>query len=95
MSKFLWSRMQAEHARIMEMWGVDPSQRGAAMTNFVIGIAVAALVVAIILPIAFNQFFSVNTGSWDAQTILIWGIIPLVVILGVVLFFLNRADDQA
>lgn len=70
-------------------------QRGASMTSYVIGIAVAALVVAIITPIAFGQFFAVDTGSWDAQTILIWGIIPLVVILAIVLFFLNKADDQA
>lgn len=69
--------------------------RGASMTSYVIGIAVAALVVAIIVPIAFGQFFSTDTGSWDAQTILIWGIIPLVVILAIVLFFLNKADDQA
>lgn len=70
-------------------------QRGASMSSYVIGIAVAALIVAIIIPIAFGQFFSVNTGSWDAQTVLIWGIIPLVIILAIVLYFLNKADDQA
>jgi hypothetical protein len=70
-------------------------QRGASMTSYVIGIAVAALVVSIIVPIAFGQFFSTDTASWDAQTILIWGIIPLVVILAIVLFFLNKADDQS
>lgn len=70
-------------------------QRGASMTSYVIGIAVAALVVAIIVPIAFGQFFATTTTSWDAQTILIWGIIPLVVILAIVLFFLNQADKQS
>lgn len=69
-------------------------QRGVSMTSYVIGIAVAALVVAIIIPIAFGQFFSTVTTSWDAQTILIWGIIPVIVILAIVLFFLNKADDQ-
>lgn len=71
------------------------AQRGASMTSYVIGIAVAALVVAIIVPIAFGQFFATTTTSWDAQTILIWGIIPLVVILAIVLFFLNQADRQS
>lgn len=70
-------------------------QRGRGMTSFVIGIAVAALVVAIIIPVAFSQFFATVTTSWDAQTILIWGIIPVIVILAIVLFFLNKADDQA
>ena len=69
-------------------------QRGVSMTGFVIGIAVAALVVAIIIPVAFGQFFATVTTSWDAQTILIWGIVPVVVILAIVLFFLNKADDQ-
>ena len=68
--------------------------RGASMTSYVIGISVAALVVSIIVPIAFGQFFATSTASWDAQTILIWGIIPLVVILAIVLYFLNKADDQ-
>lgn len=75
-------------------WMAAP-MRGASMTSYVIGISVACLVVAIILPIAFGQFFSTVTTSWDAQTILIWGIIPLVVILAIVLYFLNKADDQA
>lgn len=73
---------------------VASTQRGVSMTGFVIGIAVAALVVSIIIPVAFGQFFATVTTSWDAQTILIWGIIPVVVILAIVLFFLNKADDQ-
>lgn len=71
------------------------AQRGASMTGYVIGIAVAALVVSIIVPIAFGQFFATVTTSWDAPTILIWGVIPLVVILAIVLFFLNQADKQS
>jgi hypothetical protein len=71
------------------------TQRGVSMTSYVIGIAVAALVVAIIIPVAFSQFFATVTTSWDAQTILIWGIIPVIVILAIVLFFLNKADDQS
>lgn len=70
-------------------------QRGAAAATFVIGIAVAILVTALIIPIAFDSFFGADTGSWDAQTILIWGIIPVVGLLAVVLYFLNKASDQA
>lgn len=95
MRAFSTRRLQARDAGVARMWKSDVSQRGAGMTTFVIGIAVAALVVAIIVPIAFSQFFSTDTGSWDAQTILIWGIIPVVIILAIVLFFLNKADDQA
>lgn len=70
-------------------------QRGVAATGFVIGIAVAILVAALIVPIAFDSFFGADTASWDAQTILIWGIIPVVGLLTIVLYFLNRADSQA
>lgn len=71
------------------------AQAGVSLSSFVIGVAVAALIVAIIIPVAFSQFFSTVTTSWDDQTILIWGIIPVIVILAVVLAFLNKADDQA
>jgi len=87
-------RAQSEQSRIAQMWG-KTSQRGVSAAGFVIGIAVAALVAAIIIPIAFGQFFSTDTASWDAQTVLIWGIVPLVVVLAIVLWFLNKADDQA
>lgn len=90
---FALRRAQATDANVRRLWMTD--ERGASASSFVIGIAVAALIVAIIVPIAFNQFFSVDTGSWDAQTILIWGIIPLVIILAIVLYFLNRASDEA
>jgi protein-S-isoprenylcysteine O-methyltransferase Ste14 len=87
-------RAQAQQSRIAGMWG-KTSQRGVSAAGFVIAISVAALVASIIVPIAFGQFFSTDTSSWDAQTILIWGIVPLVVVLAIVLWFLNKADDQA
>lgn len=95
MKLYALKRAQAQDAAVTRFWAGDRSERGASMSSYVIGIAVAALIVAIIVPIAFNQFFAVDTGSWDAQTILIWGIIPLVIILAIVLYFLNKADDQA
>jgi len=91
---FALRRVQAQQSRIAGMWGKSP-ERGISAAGFVIGISVAALVASIIVPIAFGQFFSTDTTSWDAQTILIWSIVPLVVVLAIVLWFLNKADDQA
>lgn len=65
------------------------------MTKFVIAMAVAILVIAIIFPIALDNFFGADTTSWDADTVLLWGIIPLVALLAVVLFVLGKATDQA
>ena len=94
-SSFTARRAQAREAVVAKLWGGEMPQRGSAMSGFVVGIAVAALIVAILIPIAFSQFFAVVTTSWDPQTILLWGIVPLVIILALVLFFLNKADDQA
>lgn len=86
----LWQSVMASQVAMRPQ-----GQRGVAATGFVIGIAVAILVAALIVPIAFDSFFGADTASWDAQTVLIWGIIPVVGLLTIVLYFLNRADSQA
>ena len=64
------------------------------MARFITGLAVGLLVLAFIMPIALNQFFGVSTASFDANTVTIWAIIPVIALLVVVLYLLNRATDQ-
>ena len=51
----------------------------------VIGLAVALLACAILLPIAITQIVNANTTGWGAQDILVWGVLPTAVIVAVLL----------
>ena len=53
--------------------------------NEIIGIAIAILVMAAILPTALTSFFDANTTGWDSATVLLWGIVPLIVIAVIVM----------
>lgn len=65
------------------------------MIRLVVGLAVVAFVIAIIIPMAFTNLFGTDTSSWDAQTVLMWAAIPAVVLLAIILVLLNRATDAA
>jgi len=52
---------------------------------------IAVLVLSIIVPIAFNNFFDVNTDAWDTGVSALWVIIPLAVIIYFVVKFLMKA----
>jgi len=51
---------------------------------------IAVLVLSIIVPIAFNNFFDVNTDAWDTGVSALWVIIPLAVIIYFVVKFLMK-----
>lgn len=58
--------------------------------NAIVGLALAIVIIAIVLPVGFNQFFGTNTSTWTAGTVALWGIIPLVAIVLVVVAFLPK-----
>lgn len=47
----------------------------------IIVVGVSVLILSIIVPIAFANFFAVNTDTWDTATKALWVIIPLAVCL--------------
>jgi len=47
----------------------------------IIGIALGLYVLAAVLPSALNAFFDADTTGWDAGTVALWGLIPLLVII--------------
>lgn len=56
----------------------------------IITTAIGILILSIIVPIAFNNFFDVNTDSWDAGVVALWVIIPIaVIVLFVVKYFMQ------
>lgn len=57
----------------------------------IIYVGIAVLVLSIIIPIAFNNFFDVNTDNWDTGVAALWVIIPLAVIIYFVVKFLLKS----
>lgn len=49
-----------------------------AMSEAVTNIFVVILLAAILLPIAFGQIFNANTTGWDSNTVTIFGLIPII-----------------
>lgn len=45
----------------------------------IIMIGISVLVLSIIIPIAFTNFFGVNTEGWSPAVVALWVIIPLAV----------------
>jgi len=57
----------------------------AIITTFV-GLTIAiVLVTSVVLP----QVFNANTSGWDAASVAMWGIVPIVIIAGVILYILR------
>jgi len=59
----------------------------------IIMVGIAVLVLSIIIPIAFNNFFDVNTDGWDSGVAALWVIIPLAVIIYFVVKFLMKSVE--
>lgn len=51
--------------------------------------SIAIFVAAAILPGAIDSVFDANTTGWDAGTVALWTIVPLVVVAGVLLMILR------
>ena len=59
--------------------------------KFVVALSLAVFVLSIIGVIALNNLFAVDTTSWDAQSVLIWASIPAMMLVGVIIWIINRA----
>lgn len=59
-----------------------------------IGVVVFMLVAAYTVPIAFDQWFSANTGDWPSNIASLWDLVPFFVILSVVLFAVYWGINQ-
>lgn len=56
-----------------------------AMGDNVINIFVVVLLAAILLPIAFSQIFNANTTGWDSNTVTIFGLVPIIASIALIL----------
>lgn len=56
-----------------------------AMSEAVVNIFVVVLLAAILLPISFTLIFNANTTGWDSTTTTIFGLIPVIGTIALVL----------
>lgn len=54
----------------------------------IVGIGVAFFIIAFLIPVAFNQFFLVNTTTWDASVIAVWDALPIIGIVAIIMSIL-------
>jgi hypothetical protein len=55
------------------------------MSEAVVNIFIVILLASILLPIAFSLIFDANTTGWDSTTTTIFGLIPLIGTIALVL----------
>jgi TRAP-type mannitol/chloroaromatic compound transport system permease small subunit len=50
-------------------------------------LAVGIIVLAAVVPAAITSFFAADTSGWDAGTVALWTVIPLVIVAVLLLSF--------
>jgi len=66
-----------------------------AMGDAIINIFVVVLLAAILLPIAFTQIFSANTTGWDNNTVTIFGLVPIIACIALILILVYAYFQRA
>lgn len=66
-----------------------------AMSEAVVNIFIVILLAAILLPIAFSLIFDANTTGWDSTTTTIFGLIPLIGTIALVLVLVYAYVQRA
>lgn len=60
-------------------------------TNLVVGLVVAGLMAAFLLPIAIEQIANTSTSGWSDGAASLWGVLPIMIVLAIFLFFVGLA----
>jgi len=63
--------------------------------SLVVGLTVGGIVAAFLLPIAIDELVAVDTSAWSGGADSLWGIMDVVVVLALFLFFINVALGAA
>lgn len=73
--------------------GDDRAQANGAV-NLVVGLTVAGIVAAFLIPVAINEIVGVDTSSWGSGASSLWDIMDLIIVLAVFLFMIGLALRQ-
>jgi len=71
------------------------AQGASQAVNLVVALVVGGLMAAFLLPIAIDEIAAVDTTSWDNGAAALWGILPVMVVLAVFLFFVGVALSRS
>lgn len=88
---------QLERAKVLarSVMSDERAQSGAAGgVDVVVGLTVAAIVAAFLIPVAIDQLVNVSTTNWSSGAASLWEILDLVVVLSVFLFMIGLALNQ-
>lgn len=55
------------------------------MAYDIVDLAIFFLIGGLLLPIGLNQWFTANTETWDAQTVLTFTIVPVIGLVSIVI----------
>lgn len=73
--------------------GDNRAQMGGAnrATNLVVGLVVAGLMAAFLLPIAIEEIANVSTTNWSDGAASLWSVLPIMIVLAIFLYFVGLA----
>lgn len=60
-------------------------------TNLVVGLVVAGLMAAFLLPIAIEEIANTSTTEWSDGAASLWNVLPIMIVLAIFLFFVGLA----
>ena len=69
----------------------DRGQAASGAVDVIVGLTVAGLVAAFLLPVAISEVVNVETTSWSSGASSLWDILDLVIVLAVFLFMITMA----
>jgi len=87
-------RLRTARKRVAEFGTDTRAQMGGGAqqaTNVVVGLLVASLVSAYLLPMAIEEIVAVDTSSWTSGAAELWTLLPVMIVLAVFLFFVGLA----
>ncbi len=73
---------------IKEDYEFYKNEQGGNAVTYVIILFVSAILAGTVLPSAINNIESTNTSSWGSDTATLWGILSVMIVLGVILYFI-------
>jgi len=65
--------------------------RGASVIDKIIGIVISAVIIAALIPTAMTALLETNTTGWGASSIALWGVMPILIIVGCVVAIVGFA----
>lgn len=91
---YVFTHMMSEIAEMMRGFAGDTraQMNGAdSGTELIVGLVVASLMAAYLLPLAIEEIADVDTTGWTEGAASLWDLLPVMIVLGIFLFFVGLA----